>query len=209
MDSSHQSNDYVVSSRKIITGLQRQICTALSEGTEEYDEEDILLELSEFLKEKGVGKPMIGRVMRDLKVPLVSGVFGLKQKWPLVVFENLKDPQDIEEAQVAMDSCLVEQTPRVDPKELLPNLMAPLWYSVSANRGFRRLHRRGGCGSQPTDCLQSVQVFNLGDIRVDARCLHCFPLKGDFEEEEPGDEGSSESSSSDSVTAEDEARGIA
>ena len=45
VDSSHQSNDYVVSSRKIITGFRRQLCIALSEGTEDYDEEDIFIEL--------------------------------------------------------------------------------------------------------------------------------------------------------------------
>jgi hypothetical protein len=193
VDSSHQSNDYVVSARKIITGLQRQVCEALSTGTEDYDEEDILLELTGFLKDRGINKAMLDRIRRDISSPFKGGVFGLKQAWPLVEFDSLLPVEDIEESQQALDELLAQVPKPVVVRELDPS-SAPLWYSVSAGRGFRRLHRKGGCGSQPSDCLEAVLVFSLNGIRVDARCLHCFPSKGVDEDAES--EGSSESSSS-------------
>ena len=48
---------------------------------------------------------------------------------------------------------------------------APYWVSVSKRRGFRRLHRRGGCWFAAE---LEEDVFDLGSAQFHARCGHCW-----------------------------------
>ena len=48
---------------------------------------------------------------------------------------------------------------------------APYWVSVSKRRGFRRLHRRNGCGFT-AECEEDVYDLTASLFR--ARCGHCW-----------------------------------
>jgi hypothetical protein len=74
--------------------------------------------------------------------------------------------------------------------------MSPFWYSVSENKGFKRLHRRQGCGTRPEECFEAHEVMNLDKLRVDARCRHCWPSQEGNAESSSGSGSESSSSSS-------------
>ena len=48
---------------------------------------------------------------------------------------------------------------------------APYWISVSKRRGFRRIHRRNGCGFK-AECEEDV--YDLTSSLFHARCGHCW-----------------------------------
>ena len=48
---------------------------------------------------------------------------------------------------------------------------APYWISVSKRRGFRRIHRRNGCGFT-AECEEDV--YGLTSSIFHARCGHCW-----------------------------------
>ena len=178
VDSSHQSNDYVVSARKIITGVQQEICEALSNDTKKYDEEDIYQELKDYLEARRVPEHQVRSTVSNLRIPLVGGEFGLRQPWPLVEFERpevLTQEMDDEIVRDISQLQLEDLERPAEKRKRAGSSMCAFWFSISDKKGFKRLHRRQGCGTKPEDCHMYREIDTLDGIKVDAKCKHCWP----------------------------------
>ena len=50
----------------------------------------------------------------------------------------------------------------------------PFYIAVVGKRRLRRLHRRGGCGTDPDDLHEMVPVYELQEAEFDVACKHCW-----------------------------------
>ena len=50
----------------------------------------------------------------------------------------------------------------------------PFYIAVVGKRRLRRLHRRGGCGTDPDDLHEMVPVYELQEAEYDVACKHCW-----------------------------------
>ena len=76
--------------------------------------------------------------------------------------------------------------------EIEPVAPAPYWASISVKKGFRRLHRTGGCWVKPgVDCAQWEGIFSLDENAADASCKLCWPPVVPASDSEGSDESSS------------------
>ena len=169
-----------------------------------YCEHDLLDSYEEFMfHELGFDE---AKEARDrLKVlSAVGGGYGLAQNWPhdphaygflgsealprAEYAGDLKVPQAQEGPEVPL---LV--APQEDPGPgLEPAVPAPYWASISIKKGFRRLHRTGGCWVKPgVDCAQWVEVHSLDENAADASCKLCWPPVVPASDSEGSDESSS------------------
>lgn len=207
VDSAKQSDDYMVAARKFVTSRQSEVCSQLSGVVAEYDEFDVLDDYRKHLEDKGVGKVEAGEWAKRLQVGDAQ-TFGLDQDWPALECRSedhaagdgsLFGEDDggellVPEAAVERSGALGSEAVKAGKLARCPSETA-YWYSVSSKKGFRRLHRLGGCWMDPRqDCSTAVGLDDLEGVSVDARCLLCWPEKPRAMEEGSGPE-STESSS--------------
>ena len=81
---SSQSDDYVVSHKKTIHGLQKLVLKELSGVTDRYDEVEFLEGYLAYLQKKGASLSEAKDAVERLVLPkLTPPWFGLSQGWPL------------------------------------------------------------------------------------------------------------------------------
>jgi hypothetical protein len=177
----HGSNDYVQCSRLAVLGVQKEICEALSAGTDKVDEYDLVDALKAFLKKREVEESDIQEAISKLALsPVDQAWFGLGQQWPLKATSEAQEipapvePEDETMMLVPLSAESAKQKLRSQSEG------SPFWVSLTRKRKYRRLHRRNGCWLDPkVDCWDYEQIDNLEGIVVDAKCINCFGKPGE------------------------------
>jgi hypothetical protein len=208
----HQSNDYVVTARLAVTSIQREVCTAISEGTEKIDEDDLYADYADHLHKYGVEESQIKLAVDRLTLPrLYGGAFGIGQVFPLRNFVGGKEPPLPEEQidnevghLVSAEEADTQAAPEAEAASTLP----PFWVTLDNEGNVRRLHRLGGCFVDPErDCTSFRRLDVLKGVAVNSKCKLCFKEEQGGDLNQRGDKGpnadSSGSSSEESSSSED------
>ena len=171
-----------------------------------YCEHDLLDSYEEFMfHEIGLEEAKEARGRLRVLSSMGNG-FGLAQNWPndphaygflgdeALPKSEYADDLRVPKAPEGPEVPLLVRPEEEHVLEVEPLAPAPYWASISVKKGFRRLHRTGGCWVKPgVDCAQWEEVFALDEKAADASCKLCWPpVVPDSDSE-----GSDESSSSD------------
>ena len=140
--------------------------------------------MPEFLLARGV-RQCVAASQRDL--------LQLPRKW----HQKLLLPASVAE--------LPDLSPAVSaaPEQGCDCLDAPYFIAIVGKKRLRRLHRRGGCGTDPADLHEVEWVENLQGAVYDYSCKHCWRNEAGPPDIHVHNESSSssESSSSDSTSS--------
>ena len=153
-----QSADYLHTCRQIVHDVQGLVCDKLSGGAPGYDEEELFVQLADWLAKRGQDPVPILKPHRILRK--VQGCWVLNQTWPL-----LADP----------GSGLPPEPPEVVSWSRDENRgPSPFWVSVSRHSGHRRLHIRGKCWVDPSSCYCFEELWEVGPHVADSFCKLCY-----------------------------------
>jgi hypothetical protein len=174
VNQSHQSDDYVLSQRKQIHALQRQVAQELSYRTQQYDEEFIREGILEYLAKKGLtGDDAAASANKVLTPGYSSPFFGLGQSWPLGPWAATLAEDRVDDAMVTASDGLADED---ESGPALSELdQGQMWCSVS-ERGHRRLHRHGSklCFVRHLQCRSWEPVNSVKDSKVNSMCKFCW-----------------------------------
>ena len=170
------SDEYVRTAWQVVTSLQKLIVQTLCESSAELA--NFALEaLDDRFQSKGGSKEA-----RDL----LASVWTMPAEWAVWRRSRLDVGQGVG----------ADVPPAPDVNQVQESYA--FYVTVLGKRRLRRLHRKGGRGTQP-DKVQCVEYFeSLKGITYDSECRHCFPSERD----PPEEEASSMSSSTDSSSTE-------
>jgi len=158
---SAQSDDYLRSARQVVGDIQSKVAARLRRQPTLLDDTSVTDSLTDFLISRGVSKQEVAYNCALLKTAT---------RQPIT-------PTDVVESESAESSGESEKTgegtgEQEESDRDGPLLSGSFWISSSARRGFRRLHRSGGCWSRP-GARDMVCSDPTGQV-FDARCKHCF-----------------------------------
>jgi hypothetical protein len=197
----HQSNDYVLSSRQIVLGIQTGVARALCDGSKSFDELELADTLRDFVSLAG-GEVEATNALFLLK--RVDNSWCLDIKFPTLGQAQEVWPGDANALEVVgIPSDTVEEMISDLPVSVPEAELAPYWVSISKRAKFRRLHIRNGCGTFPFKCFKTEEVWEVNEGVAHGSCQTCeqfilkqrgVPLTGNAE----GSSSSGSSSSSDS-----------
>ena len=189
------SDEYIRTAKQIVLQLQKAAVRGLAENAElcRAGVDDLL----DFLQSQGYADGMRQAQEQKLLLTLTEIAAPLQ---PDNVASALSDPPlpAIPEADAA--AC-----PPADED-------APYYISVVGKRRFRRLHRKGGCGTVPGGLREMIPLQHLRGAEYDFACKHCWrrgkaPDAAAELSEGSSSEGSSSSSSSSESATEAESDG--
>ena len=188
-----ESNAYILSAKQAVLSIQREVNRLVCEGHENLTESEIVSDLHRYARDRGV-RLRDERWFLSLKRK-PDGKKGLFTRYPTMVIqmEALED----DELGQAFDHHvpLEEETEegggkgKKEPKRY--------WVSISRRTGFRRLHKRGGCGVMVWNVASYEEFSEVHKSSADAWCKVCF-------KEELNEKKEDESSSSGSSTSTNE-----
>jgi hypothetical protein len=198
-----QSNAYVLTGKLIVHDAQKLVCERLSMGCR-YCEQDLLDSYEEFMfSEIGIDEAKEARGRLKILSSMGNG-YGLAQNWPNdphaygFLGEEAMPKSEyagslmLPQAPEGPEGPLLELPEEVPLLEVGPGAPAPYWASISVKKGFRRLHRTGGCWVKPgVDCAQWAEIFSLDESAADASCKLCWPPVVPASDSEGSDESSS------------------
>lgn len=113
-----------------------------------------LAELEDFLRCRQVPEALIAEQCHQLKLPA---------KWCSRVPEPVVQAPPLPEPELAQPS-----------EENQAEVASPYFVVVIGKKGFRRLHRRGGCGVSAIEVGQSEPCWSLQGLVYDLACRHCW-----------------------------------
>ena len=144
-----ESNAYIMSSKQIVTSIQRDVNRAICEGNVGLTEGELIQELKEYAEARGVFQ----RDGRWFHVMLryQDHRCGLRTGYPALQLGT--DDDEIEETVAGWGQAvpLEEKGPASGSKDKVKE--CPYWISISRRTGFRRLHKKSsGLRSPVLDC---------------------------------------------------------
>ena len=167
--SQHGSQDYVLTARQVVHGVQNHVCRALLEGSAAggYVEEETLHDLESFARAHGISEDVVSghRVLkwdRSLKSWRLGGDF---PACPGVVGNEAEASGDL--AAEAKEPFVVLEPDKIEGD-------FPYFVTVSRS-GFRRLHLSGACAVRQERCMETVGVHSITEGCADAICKLCQP----------------------------------
>ena len=150
-----QSDDYIRTACQVVGGIQRKVAARLRKQPGALDDRPVADALAGFLREKGLAEPDV-----LFNAALVDGVRPV-----ITPTDAASSSEDEDEKVLAADTPLpLDDENHADIK---------YWVSHTARRGFRRLHRLGGCWFRPG--VKDTLHDDTGDIVYDTRCKFCYP----------------------------------
>lgn len=180
------ANSYVLTSRQIVHSAQEAVVKSFCLGEPPFSETEVFEELKIFAKERGLD-PSSG-LNKHLIWRKKGEVVALHMEFPTVVVERIPGRLGVEEEHAAV-------TTEEEQK------MYPFWVSISRRAGFRRLHKRDGCGVRPESVFKAVEVEKITPEVADKKCQLCFGKLG--KQDGSSDDGSTSGSSSTSSESEE------
>lgn len=180
--SQHGSQDYVLTARQVVHGVQNHVCKTLLEGSDSggYVEEETLSELEAFARANDMDLDFLEghRILKwdsDAKswklggtFPACAGVLG----------------SDVE-ALGDLDAKVKEPFSVLEPDKVEGDF--PYFVTVSRS-GFRRLHLSGACAVRQEKCLETIGLNAITDGCADAICKLCRPKVDAAESSSSGSE---------------------
>ena len=188
----HQSNDFMAVAREAVLGIQEEILSAVAKGHRRIQEDDLVRNFHRYLLEKGMD-PRSAKLVQILK-RTEEGYLGLQQPWPNLDLDAAFEATLGSEGATTVDAEGASGQMAGAPEE------ASFWVSISGKRGFRRLHRIGGCSANP-NVTTSLPIRDLAEAKANDFCRSCWRAGKRAPEApqatpDPEDSSSSESSSS-------------
>ena len=163
----HGSNDYVLTSQQIVTGIQKQLARGILEGGHEYKEVSLLQSLKSFLQNRGTFYEHSWFKLESL-IKTTSG-FHLVCSYPA---------HKLTEAPCSWET--LPEAPPVDRPPMIESAeqsTAKFWVSIQRRSGFKRLHKSdcASCMASRWKCHNTEDVHVLNSTVAHARCRICFP----------------------------------
>jgi len=181
-----QSDDYLRTSRQVVGNIQSKVAARLRRQPTLLDDSSVTDSLTDFLLSRGVSKQEVAYNCAVLKTAPRQPVT------PTDVVESESAESGGESEKTGEGAGETEGSDREGPR-----LTESFWISSSARRGFRRLHRNGGCCSRPG--VKDMVCSDLAGQVFDARCKHCF--REDREQARAGTSSRRRSSTSPSASS--------
>ena len=167
--SQHGSQDYVLTSRQVVHGVQNHVCRVLLTGSASggYVEEEILNELEVYAKTCGLGADPWEAItysggMAFSALGHSAGLF-LHFRWPGIT--ELRQLGDL-------DAETKEPFKVVENNKIEGDF--PYFITISRS-GFQRLHLSGACAVKQERCAETVGLHSISEGCADAICKLCRP----------------------------------
>ena len=194
-----ESNAYIMSSKQIVTSIQRDVNRAICEGNVGLTEGELIQELKEYAEARGVFQ----RDGRWFHVMLryQDHRCGLRTGYPALQLGT--DDDEIEETVAGWGQAvpLEEKGPASGSKDKVKE--CPYWISISRRTGFRRLHKKSSaCGVQYWTVASYEEVERMPKDGVDAWCKLCFKAELDAQEQEDSSSSGSSTSTAEEAPSE-------
>ncbi len=178
----HQSDDYILTQRKLIQGLQKKVLYELSGMTERYDESDIWEGYVAYLKDLNISEPLAHEAADRIVLAKVEQKFGLNQEWPLCIWPSLQGESRLRRSEAMVTLQELEDKVKdedehqhLEEEEVSGLRPGTKWFSIS-DRGHRRLHVAGAtrCFVSTSTCRKWSKLEE-DTIKVSSFCKFCFP----------------------------------
>jgi len=180
--SQHGSQDYVLTARQVVHGVQNHVCKTLLEGSDSggYVEEETLSELEAFARANNMDLDFLEghRILKwdsDAKSWKLGGVF------PACAGVLRSDAEALGD----LDAKVKEPFSVLEPDKVEGDF--PYFVTVSRS-GFRRLHLSGACAVRQEKCLETIGLNAITDGCADAICKLCRPKVDAAESSSSGSE---------------------
>ena len=187
----HQSNDYLLSSRQNVHKIQVGVAKGICDGSQTYDESELLSDLEAFVAGRGGDAAEVKRCHVVMK--RVDNSWQLGTAWP--------DDEEFERTDYwAMRH--EEQSSDMAPKEGNDGIQKSSYFVVISRRsGFRRLHKINACGLDWRSCSNVELLQHVTNTSADAVCRRCAQIAGigSAERDDSSTSGSSSSTSSNEI----------
>ena len=166
----HGSQDYVLTSRQVVQGVQNFVCRSLILGHESggYSEEELFWAIRAHADSLLLDGAEIVKANDLLQWDEVQRTWKLGGAFPSF---NVS-PERVRQAAGDIDAQLPGPYEPFEGKE--DGDEAPYFITVS-RRGFRRLHLSKKCAVRRENCLETVPVHKLTEGIADAVCKLCRP----------------------------------
>ena len=166
----HGSQDYVLTSRQVVQGVQCFVCKCLLLGNAEggYSEEELFCAMRAFADAVQQDGESVIRACTVLVWDDVGTTWKLGGVYPCLTVT----PERVQAAAGDMDASLPGPYLEFDGEGEQDE--APYFITVS-RRGFRRLHLSKRCAVRRENCLETIPVMRLTEGIADAICKLCRP----------------------------------
>eukprot|EP00435_Cladocopium_sp_Y103_P067033 s408_g29.t1 len=182
------SNAYIHTSRQVVESMQLEVVKALTTGSAEIDETELLEEITQFADTHG----LVGHRVRRRHTQQLD-----RQIAPLQALESES------EVEIEEDSGTHQQPEVCEPVEVQPTgQSARFFVTVSRRTGLRRLHAHNRCPVKSQRCLETFDLNHVEENAFDVMCKIC---KCRLQSEQGRQDSDSSSSSGDSSSTDSEA----
>eukprot|EP00435_Cladocopium_sp_Y103_P038052 s612_g10.t1 len=178
---------HIHTARQVVETIQMEVVNALTRGTAEVDETELLEEITQFADAHGV----IGHRIRRRHTQQLE-----RQLEPLQVLEH--DSEDDQVLEIHENS----NTDPVEQVETRPTDQGPKYFvTVSRRTGLRRLHAHFKCPVRSQRCLETFDLSTVDENSFDVMCRIC-KKRLQVDEGQQGSDSSSTSGDSSSTESE-------
>ena len=166
----HGSQDYVLTSRQVVQGVQNFICKCLLVGHPDggYTEEELFCTMRSYAEALHLAGDEIVKACSVLQWDDVGATWKLGGNFPSFVVS----PDRVRAAAGNMGADL--PGPYQDFEQEEDKDDAPYFITIS-RKGFRRLHLSKKCAVRRENCLETLPIFKLSEGIADAVCKLCKP----------------------------------
>ena len=166
----HGSQDYVLTSRQVVQGVQNFVCKCLLVGSPEggYIEEELLFTMKTFAEGLGLESEPFIKACTVLKWDDAENTFKLGGVFPCIASAPDRIRASAGDLGAELPGPYIPFDREDDQDE------APYFITVS-RRGFRRLHLSKSCAVRRENCLETIPVMKLAEGIADAVCKLCRP----------------------------------
>lgn len=180
------SNAYIHTARQVVETIQLDVMRALTTGSAEIDETELLDEVTQFADDHG----LIGhRIRRRHTQQLTRDLPVLHSEEP----DTDHETEDLDEPELAKT---VGELEKQDC-----GVASKFFITVSRRTGLRRLHAHFKCPVRSQRCLDSFDVSSIDETTFDVMCRICKRRlqadEGKLESESSSTSGESSSTESD------------
>ncbi|CAE7853809.1 unnamed protein product, partial [Symbiodinium necroappetens] len=166
----HGSQDYVLTSRQVVQGVQNFICKCLIVGHPDggYTEEELFCTMRSYAEALHLAGDEIVKACSVLQWDDVEATWKLGGNFPSFAVS----PDRVRAAAGNMGADL--PGPYQDFEQEEDRDDAPYFITIS-RKGFRRLHLSKKCAVRRENCLETLPIFKLSEGIADAVCKLCKP----------------------------------
>ncbi|OLP89616.1 hypothetical protein AK812_SmicGene28909 [Symbiodinium microadriaticum] len=166
----HGSQDYVLTSRQVVQGVQNFICKCLIVGHTDggYTEEELFCTMRSYAEALHLAGNEIVKACSVLQWDDVEATWKLGGNFPSFAVS----PDRVRAAAGNMGADL--PGPYQDFEQEEDRDDAPYFITIS-RKGFRRLHLSMKCAVRRENCLETLPIFKLSEGIADAICKLCKP----------------------------------